>query len=469
MPILESPTQPTHLVEVDADGNLNVNMPTNPEVAGCVRILDADGQPVTTTENGYLRVSQANVILYDQVDGSSVNTNIWNPTVSGMTVVQANGFIGLNAGSAVTTGSYAILPSIKFIPLYGDLPLVARFNVKTVNLPLTNATVELGIGTVSANTTPTDGAFFRWGQSGQFFAVINNGGAESSSAALTGSASDASGETVTLPPSNSVIHLYEIEIVEDKVRFFVDDILVATLDTPSGQAYPFNSGRQQAIARVYNGGSAPSVAPQLFIGQVIISQEDLNKQKPWQHVLASLGRSAYQSPASAFGQTANHTNSTSPVSATLSNTAAGYTTLGGRFQFAAVGAAGTDYALFAFQVPVGFQLYVQSISISCAVTGIAVATTTLFDWGIGVNASAVSLATADGTNTWAPRRIPIGLQSFAALAGIGTIANELERDFETPLVVDSGRYLHVILQIPNGAATATLVFRGDVMVSGYFE
>ena len=39
------------------------------------------------------------------------------------------------------------------------------------------------------------------------------------------------------------------------------------------------------------------------------------------------------------------------LSAVLSNTAAGYTTLGGQFQFAALVGAETDYALFAFQVP----------------------------------------------------------------------------------------------------------------------
>lgn len=469
MAVLESPTDPTRLAEVDAAGNLKVNLPTDPSIAGCVRLLDSDSNPITTTENGYLRVSQANVILYDQVDGSAVNTNVWNPTVSGMTVTQTGGFIALNAGAATTVNAYAILPSIKFIPLYGDLPLVARFNVKTVNLPIANATAELGIGNVGTNAAPSDGAFFRWGPAGQFFAVINNGGSESTSAALTGTITDATGASVTLPPTSSVINLFEIEIVEDQVHFYVDDVLVATLAVPSGQAYPFNSGRQQAIARVYNGGSAPSVAPQLMIGQVIISQEDLNKQKPWQHVLASLGRGAYQSPISTFGQTANHANSTSPASATLSNTAAGYTTFGGRFQFAGVVGAATDFALFAFQVPAGFQLYVQSIAISCAVTGAAIVTPSLFDWGLGINSSAVSLATADGTNTWAPRRIPLGIQAFAALAGIGSIANEIERDFETPLVVDSGRFLHVILQIPNGAATIGLIFRGDVMISGYFE
>lgn len=453
------------LAKVNSDKELLVN-------PGIVGIKDSAGRDITTTENGYLRMSQSNLIHYDQVDGAALNTNIWQSSASNMTVVQANGFIGLNAGAATTANAYAIIQSVKYIPLYGTLPLRDTTNAKVINLPEANATVELGIGTVSANSAASDGAFFRWGPAGQFFAVINNGGSESSSAALAGTFTSADGdESVLLPPSGSVIHLYEVELVEDAVRFYVDDILVSTLTTPSGQAYPFNAGRQQKFVRVYNGGSAPSLAPQIFIGQTITEQEDLNQQKPWDQVLCSLGRGAYQSPVTTFGQTANHANSTSPTSATLSNTAAGYTTFGGRYQFAAVAGAVTDFALFAYQVPAGYQLYINTVGISTLSTGAvgSAITPTILDWGVGVNSSAASLATTDGAGTWAPRRIPLGMQTFALSAVIGMAATDVSRRFDAPLVVDSGRFFHVILQVPVGAATASQIFRGDVFVNGYLE
>lgn len=453
------------LATVNSDKELLVN-------PGIVGIKDSQGRDITTTENGYLRTSQSNLIHYDQVDGAALNTNIWQSSVSNMTVVQANGFIGLNAGAATTASAYAIIQSVKYIPLYGTLPLRDSTNAKIVNIPEANATVELGIGTVSANSAATDGAFFRWGPAGQFFAVINNGGSESSSAALVGAfLSEDGAESITLPPSPSVIHLYEIEIVEDAVKFYVDDILIVTLNTPSGQAYPFNAGRQQKFARVYNSGSVPSLAPQIFIGQTITEQEDLNQHKFWSEVLASQGKGSYQSPVTAFGQTANHTNSTSPVSAALSNVAAGYTTLGGRFQFAAVAGAVTDFAIFAYQVPVGYQLYVNTVTISTVSTGAigSAITPTILDWGVGVNSSAVSLATADGAGTWAPRRIPLGMQTFALSTVIGAAAPEISRRLDVPLVIDSGRFFHVILQVPVGAATASQVFRGNICINGYFE
>lgn len=470
MAILESPSNSTHQAEVDSAGNLLVNLPTDSNVAGKVRMLDASGEDLDVTENNSLRVSLSNVILCDQVDGAAVNTNIWNQASSGMTIAVVSGFITLNSGSAVTASTYAILSSIKFMPLYGTLPLRVTVNAKVTNIPEANATVELGIGTVATNATPTDGAFFRWGPAGQLFCVINNGGSESSSAALTSVIEDDDGDSISLPPSQNVIHLFEIEIVEDRVLFYVDDILVSTLNVPSGQNYPFNAGRQQIFSRVYTSGSAAAAAPQIAIGQVNVVQQDLNKIKPWQHVLVSLGRGAYQSPVTPFAQTANHANSTSPTSATLSNTAAGYTTLGGRFQFAAVGGAATDFALFAFQVPNGFQLYINDISISCMNTGaIGGLTGTILDWAVAINSSAVSLATVDGAGTWAPRRVPLGMQSFGISAAIGVAASDINRRFDTPIVVDSGRFFHVIVQIPAGLATSSQIFRGNVFVNGYQE
>ena len=162
-------------------------------------------------------------------------------------------------------------------------------------------------------------------------------------------------------------------------------------------------------------------------------------------------------------QLENHTNSTAPVSATLSNTTAGYTTLGGKFQFAAVVGAITDYALFGFQVPAGSRFLCEGIKIDTYNTVVAVATTaTVFEWAMGFNSSAISLTTANII------RKQIGTQSLPAGAAVGATATTIDIKFETPEVVESGRFLHVILNIPIGTATATEVFRGQVMIKGRF-
>lgn len=459
-----------NVAEVDANHNLQVNLPTDPNTAGYTRILNSDGGPLDSTENGYLRVSSANPVLFEQVDGAVLNTNVWATALTTYTAAQAGGFITLNSGASVATGASGILTSIKAIPLYGTLPMIFTANAKTSNLPAANATCELGLGAASGTTAPTDGCFFRWTPAGQFMAIVNNNGSETSAGPLTGTFTDTTGKQVTVPPSNTTIHLYEIEMVEDHVLFYVDDAQVANIQTPAGLAYPTNNGRQTVLARVYSGGSAPSLAPQLSLGQVNCTQEDLNANKPWAETLVMLGRGAYQSPVTAFAQTASHANSAGPVSAALSNTVPAYTTLGGRYQFAAVAGATTDYAVFGYQVPANYQLVIAGVRISALNVGAAVgATASVMEWSLGLNASAASLATTDGASTWAPRRVSLGMQSLAALGGIGLACADIDVRFTVPLVVDGGRYLHLIMQMPVGLATGSQIIRGQVMVNGFFE
>lgn len=442
--------------EVNAAGELKTALSALAGDAGFAKLLDSNGDPINTTEHGYLNVSTDDMVFFEQVDGAALNTNKWTTSVSTMGIVQAGGYISLN--NAGVLSGYAILQSIRSIPMYSYLPLKISFNVLSTVLPQPNAIMEIGIGSVSGSSAPTDGAFFRWNALSEFRAVVNNNGSETQSSVLT-------------PPIASDATLLDIVLVEDKVQFLVDDNKVAEIDVPVALAFPTNAGRLPLFARVYVPSGTPAQAPKLNIGQVVVAQQGLSQNKPWGDTLASLGLGAYQLPVTTFGQNANHANSTSPTSASLSNTAAGYATLGGRFQFAAPAGAVTDFALFAFQVPSGYQLYLQNIAISTLNLGAAVATTaTVLDWALGVNGSVVSLATAESPPTsWAPRRIPIGMQSFLVGDGIGKQANDLERVFTTPIVVDGGRFLHVIVQIPVGTATGSQIIRGDVVLNGYFE
>lgn len=429
---------------------------TNPLTSPFARLLDANGASLFTTENGALDVSIDSLLFWEQVDGNAVNTNTWNQSVSGMTIAQTNGFLTLNAGSALTAGAYAILSSIKNINLYGHLPVRMTMNARIPVSPAPNFTIELGLGQVATNAAPSDGAFFRWA-AGALACVMNFAGVETVSA------------SIPAPPTTEVA-LFDIVCVEDAINYYIDDNLVATIDVPVGQAYPVSAGHQPVFGRIYNGGSSPANAPQINIGQVVVVQEALNQNRLWRECAAIMGRGCYQSPITAFGQTANHANSTSPASATLSNTAAGYATLGGRFQFAAPAGAATDFALFAFQVPSLYQLIITAVEISMVNLGAGVLLSpTVVDWSLGLNSSAVSLATADGAGTWAPRRIPIGMQAFLIGDLIGKLANDVVRNFDPPLVVDSGRFFHVIAQIPFGTATIGQILRGDVTVVGYFE
>lgn len=445
-----------NLAEVDAAGELSVGLTANPTTAGYVKVASPQGVPLNISNNGYVFTGQDTLLFSDQVEGTTLNTNLWGPATTTMTVAQSAGFIQLNSGAVTTASAAAQITTNKQFNLNGGHPMVVEFAAAISVGPQANATVEMGIGLASGTTAPTDGAFFRIG-SNSIVGVMSFGGVETTTAAMT-------------VPSLNDTHEFVVFIDSDSVLFVIDRATIVTLARPTNQPYPTNATRMPVFARVYNGASAPAIAPTFKIGQILVSQTFLNMNRDWATTLVSFGRTAAQSPATTFGQTANFTNSTAPTNATLSNTTPGYATLGGRFAYAAVAGAATDYALFGYQVPAGFQLFVTSVNINAVVTGAAVATTaTILDWGLGLNASAASLATADGTGTWGPRRLALGQMGWVVGDAIGRAGAQLSGTYTPPLVVDSGRYLHVILTIPVGTATASQVWRGSVTVNGYFE
>ena len=180
-------------------------------------------------------------------------------------------------------------------------------------------------------------------------------------------------------------------------------------------------------------------------------------------------------------QLANSTNSTAPAISSLSNTTPTYaaTILGGQFYFNSAASSESDYALFAYLNPAGTaaipgkNLYITGIRIETVNSGATIATTsTLMQWGVGVGCTAASLNTGDsnGSGTRGPRRIPIGVQSFAVGTPSGGAPDRpIDVKFHSPLMVEQGTYFHVILKMPIATATAGQAFRGMCMINGYFE
>jgi len=404
-----------------------------------------------------LRIGQETLLFFDNVDGTTVDTNKWTQSQSGMTQTQTGGNLTLNAGSSLTSGNYSILTSNKQMLILDEFPLYVQFRAKLV--PQTNAVLELGFGNAATTATPTDGVFFRVDTAGNVKGVINFNGTETTTANLTSLTS-------------TTFYNFEIAIFEDHATFEIQSSDNTTnididLAIPLTSGSPVSVGHLPVYARVYN-SSTTSSAAQIILASVNVQQMDLNMNKPWAEQVAGAGRASLIDP-STLAQSANYTNNTAPVSATLSNTAAGYTTLGGLFQFAAVAGSETDYALFAYQVPTGFQLYVWSITITAFVTGAQSTTNpTLLQWAVGANSSAVSLATGAPNP---PIRTPIGMQQANKTANIGDPFNPGTITYapKTPIIINSGKYLHIILRIPIANATTNQIIRGSCTVEGYFE
>jgi hypothetical protein len=464
------------LAGVDANNNLKVNTPTDIDQAGYSAAIGEvhDGssglarfsRALDVSDDYRLRVGVDSLMWQDNFTHTTFNTSTYAGTTSTMTVALSGGYMVMNSGNSVASGAVARVQTYKTFPMFGTYPLYVEFWARFSTAPQTNNVAELGLGLASGTTTPTDGVYFKLNSSGVLQGIVNYNGVET---AATGTL-----PTITV---NQVYH-FLIVMNNDRVEFWVDDVLYAAADRPTTAPALSQCYALPILTRIFNSAAVGS-AQRLEINAVNISNGDINNTRDWGSAMVGNGFHCISAPpGAAAGQTANSVNITGPTNATLSNTAAGYTTLGGQFAFLAVGGAETDYALFGYTVPAGTaaiagrSLYITDISISTINTVVAVATTaTVMQWGVAVGSTNVNMTTTDSATAAAraPRRQLLGIQTFPVGAAVGAAAENLNFTFTTPLVSEPGTIVHIFLKMPIATATATEVFRGTVRVNGYFE
>lgn len=410
------------------------------------------------SEDYRLRAEGDNVWLADYPIGTAVNTRKFATVLTTQTITVGGARYELNSSGITTVSTGSMLRSYKYIPFYKANAAYIEFAVNWTLAPVANWFAEWGVGLPStAIAAPTDGVFFRI-TAGQFRGVCVNNSVETY-------------VDLGALPATASVHDTVIEITMGMVHFWHENTLLGSIAVPATQFGPTSQSSLPVFIRTYNAAVAPSVAIKLQCSAIGASNGGADLNRLWPTVQSAMGNSCMQAPTgTAVGQTANYANSAAPASATLSNTAAGYTTLGGQFQFAAVAGAETDYALFGYQVPTGSTLILRGVWIDTMNTGAAVATTaTWLQWAIGAGSTAVSLATADAAATKSPARIALGNQVFPIAAAIGAQATRIDVNLDAPVVVNSGEFVHIILKMPLGTATASQVIRGVVGVNGYFE
>lgn len=414
--------------------------------------------------DGTLRTSDDALFLYDSVEGSAVDTNKWIQTTTTQTITQATGAITFNAGSSAATTTGAMHTSHRHFPFVNRNALAWRSKIR-FTAHFANNQLQFGFGAPGSVTAiaVTNGAFWRKDSSGQLVPVVAIGGTET----LGTTISDATFRASVAVTDYAVFSVF---LEETRATFQIitqAGVLVAAQVVEfSAASTSFSATHLQVFHHCVNTGATGTAVQMLVSGTAVFACDGLS-QRPWANTLTAMGYSVLTSPT-AYTQLANYANSAAPASATLSNTAAGYTTLGGQFQWAAVAGAETDYALFGFQVPSPYTFYFTGIRISTWNMGAAAAATpTLLQWGLGFNSSAVSLATAA---PYPPMRQAVGAQQLAASAAIGAaFAPDLIWQPAQPIPVQPGRFLHIILKSVVSAATASEIIRGTAAVSGYFE
>jgi len=462
-------------VYADVNHNLYVNTPTDSDNSGFVNVSaeSHDGvvgaarltRAMEVSPDYRLRMGEDSLMWSDVFSHGQFNVSKYKGVDTTMTKALTGGRLALNSGNAVASGNATYVQTWRTFPLYLSYSVYADFEILFSQDPVANNVCEFGLGYATGVAVPTDGVFFRLNASGQLIGVMNNNSSETTT-------------ILSFVPQQMVVAHYLIIIHNDRVEFWINNSLYGAIETPSAIGSPTLSMNCPLLLREYNSGIT-SFAQRMEVASVGISTGDLLSNRFWSTTMSGMGQSSTNIPDGvASGYTANIVNSASPLNATLSNTAAGYANLGGQFQFVAPAGGETDYALFGYQVPAGTSLIpaksliIRGIRIETFNMGAAVATTpTLLQWSLGIGSSAVSLVTVDSATagTRASRRLSLGIQSLPVASPIGFAAVPVDVNLDSPIMVEAGTFVHIILKIPVGTATASQIVRGIVSLNGFFE
>lgn len=427
------------------------------------------------------RIAADSIIFEDSFAGSVQNTDKWIAGFSSMTMGVSNGVVTINAGSATTASAVGAFTSYATVPTGNSAIATTTFtqDVMLSQVGVLNTTAEFcGAFIASGTSAPTDGVFLRFNASGELRIVSNFNGTETQSSAITYT-NTPTGWTSALVAAN-VMRRYSLVVSSGRMELWIgnesgDIVLAGYLNKPVAVPSFCSVPSLPLKIRLYNSASPPSVATKLLFGYTVVTLGGLSNSLPYADANAiSAGSSTQGQTGGAPGSTANMVNSTVPATATLSNTTAGYSTLGGRFLFAAPAGAETDYVLFAYQLPAatnGFSgrgILIRGVTVHTVNIGATVTTTAhVLEWFLGYGCTAASLATAEAANTKAPREIYVGTQAFVIGAGPGTQAAAVSVDLSrSPVYAPAGSFIQIGVRIPIGTATGSQKFRGGVTVVG---
>jgi hypothetical protein len=465
-----------HEWEIDDNKKGMVNLPMAENEAGSAAIIaENDAGDVTGTRSTRaievssdfrLRVGQDNMIFNESFPGAALNTSLWQAPTATMTVTVVNGFAVLNAGLSLALNAVSQVRTYRHFPCYKQYTTYAELEMQLLESPITGNKCEWGLFLAATTAAPTDGAFFRLDQAGTFNCVANYNGVEIQSAALD-VALIGVGQT----------HAYLIYIGSNVVRFWIDNILVAEIENPSGQGSSMSSMNLPLAFRNHN-TAATSVAQVMRIGNTNVTFGDQAMSKPWGHILSGAGGSSTQGQTgSILGSTALYNNAAPAAGAALSNTAAAaqFLGLGGIYNVAPTLIAGTDGILSSFQVPLGTAvlpgktLYVTEVILESVVTTALVGGPVIYSASLAYGHTAVSLATAEGATTKAARRVPLGVKSYVSAAAQGATVPRITASFASaPIAVYPGEFVQIALR-NLGVVTTSGVITFVASFNGYWE
>lgn len=476
--------------DVNSNNELKVALGLTPAGMGGVRMF-CENDPGTVVGTPYLkspevsqdyrmRVGVDTVLFTDTFNSITQNTSLYSYAFSTLTVSTSTNSgmatFGAVQGTAVSHGAY--LRSWRTFPLIGTAPLAVEFTAGQFTSPLiANEVWAMGLGLPgAAGTAPTDGVWLQLTSAGLIGVMAYNGNLTQSGVLLPLS-------SITL----GELHKFTIVIGENEVEYWKDDVLIGEQIIPVANGQPFLTTSLPIFMQKYNTGSVTNTNT-MRVSDVTVTLMDLNTNKGWAEQMCGMGLSGYQGQnggtmgSACFTGTITTGSSAVATAATLSNTAAGFTGLGGQFQYNQVAAAATDLIVMAFSnssitpAVTPRTLYIKGVKISCMNNGAAApATPSVVSWWMGYGSTTLTLATTESASfatgtAKAARRIPLGMMGLVASAAVGQMYDrDIQITFTSPVVVNPGEVVQFFIKQMVGTANASQTVYGHITVDSYWE
>jgi hypothetical protein len=417
--------------------------------------------------------------IFDYVFNATVqDTSMWYCAFTTMTITESGGSILFNANSTNTAATGCYIQSKRYFNLTGNAGAHVEFISQITSAPVAGEVFLSGLGIpVSAAVAPTDGVWFQFTSAG-LVGVLSYAGATTTTGTLP-----IGGSALTITPNTNGD--FKI-IVDDRViEFWINGIFLGEILTPAGNATPFMSDSLPLFQQYYNSGTVTGTAMQVKVGAIHIDQLDSNLGKSYSDIQASKGLIVSQGVnGGTMGSTALLSNNLAVGTGTaMTNTTAALGVgLGGQFTALPTLAVGTDGIVCSYLNPIGGinqtprTLYITGMWISSIVSIVLTGGPVLYEYSLAYGHTALSMATAETgsfvtASAKAPRRLPLGWDSFVATAAVGSTGlnpGALERQFRTAIPVNPGEYIAVCAKNIGTVTTAGAI---TILVGfdGYME
>ena len=425
------------------------------------------------TDNDYrLRVAHDTLMDAEVFNYTTQNTGKFQHAFTTLTATSSAAGLLTNSGNITTTTTNMAFGTYAQFPMGGTNTTVCETSVAFSAQPNANTVIDFGLFTRGILTPPQanlDGIYFSLRSTGMH-GVINSSGVETASTVFP----IALGAGTWLYTNNQV-NRYLIQVSNVDVTFWINNVLMSRVATPTGANFPCKSQALPWSIRHAISGGAAGAATQALVSDYRIFIRGPLMADPLSTV-NSRTNGSYQGWGSGgiAGLNLALNNSANPTPAAATNTTAALGSgLGGQFWETASVASTVDAIVASYQVPAGStlipgrRLKVTGVYLSSFVQAVLVGGPHIRVWGIAFGHQAVSLATTESasfatyvaTASKIPRRLicPAFTQAVLVTQAAGSIVSQpggTYTDLSQPIYVNPGEYIQLWFKQVGTAATA---------------